>query len=835
MKILGITTTYNISEKIPYVMPYYERMDIDKLIIYDNHSTDDTVEKLSKYPFVEIRYYETDSFNDWVILDIKNSAWKEYKNDYDWCIICDFDEVLYSERNFKEVLKEKRLEGKNYFKKIALNLLSRNFPPINGKLIHENVEKGFIWDCDDDIPGTWGNKVILFDIKNTDIEYTEIGAHNCKINGLNNHFDDEISFFHLKLIDFNYVINLSKIYHERIKKHQVNCYNNFVTDLENIYKKSERKSIPIDYYINTPGKIIYPPLLLLLESASNIEEGKEKVHKIIKHINKDVFYAIGVVTYNPTNIDYDYDELFEYGRKHGLSMFVGDSMNYSINEWMQGYKYLFENNNKFERPWVTMCNDKILKYLSDENLIKTLKENPLSESIIFNGIEIKRFNQFIKEEPKKLGCYLIVKNEEKDINACLSNLTKVCDEILVVDTGSNDKTIDIVKSFNNVDLKYFKWINDFSAARNFAMSNMKSDYIFSIDADELLTDKLIERINKLKLENFNGLNSINMFIELDGNRKYLGGRQIVKNSPNNIWKYKVHEKLYYDESNDLILNYDEYIIHKPHESKSHYNKYAEIYYDEINKGEVLNNDNKSHYFYYLFFTLNNIDNFIAKKYLYNCFDISKIVSNTENQGFNLFESNWIDDDDFYLNTLIGAYKKPHMVLPYYNILKSDTSKLICLKWCYDQNYLLSENQYIDLAYLSYQYGLFNDFVNITKESFEKYPQSVIINNNINFINDTLNNLNEYELVIDCTKGCECLPSVIHFMSQYFNNGFILYNDINEVKKYELLNYTPTNNVISKKKKLFINSNVQYDRYYLKNIMEKLCYNNEPKENNIYIK
>jgi hypothetical protein len=82
MKILGITTTYNISEKIPYVMPYYERMDIDKLIIYDNHSTDDTVEKLSKYPFVEIRYYETDSFNDWVILDIKNSVWKEYKNDY---------------------------------------------------------------------------------------------------------------------------------------------------------------------------------------------------------------------------------------------------------------------------------------------------------------------------------------------------------------------------------------------------------------------------------------------------------------------------------------------------------------------------------------------------------------------------------------------------------------------------------------------------------------------------------------------------------------------------------------------------------------------------------
>ena len=64
IKILGVTVTYNNEDKIPYVMPYYERMGIDKLVVYDNGSTDKTVELLSKYPFVEIRSYHTDQYRE---------------------------------------------------------------------------------------------------------------------------------------------------------------------------------------------------------------------------------------------------------------------------------------------------------------------------------------------------------------------------------------------------------------------------------------------------------------------------------------------------------------------------------------------------------------------------------------------------------------------------------------------------------------------------------------------------------------------------------------------------------------------------------------------------
>ena len=128
---------------------------------------------------------------------------------------------------------------------------------------------------------------------------------------------------------------------------------------------------------------------------------------------------------------------------------------------------------------------------------------------------------YIENSNPTLGGYLIVKNEERSIKKCITNLQSVCDEIVVVDTGSNDSTLEILSNINGVQIEHFKWVNDFSAARNYAMSKMKSDYIFSIDADELLNDNLINTINNLKNNDFYGYSSINMYIQLDGDRFYL--------------------------------------------------------------------------------------------------------------------------------------------------------------------------------------------------------------------------------------------------------------------------------------------------------------------------
>lgn len=84
-----------------------------------------------------------------------------------------------------------------------------------------------------------------------------------------------------------------------------------------------------------------------------------------------------------------------------------------------------------------------------------------------------------------ISAALIVRNEELYLEGCLASLAGQVDEIVVVDTGSTDKTTRIAESFN-VKLHHWSWTGDFSAARNCALNAASGDWILYIDADERL-------------------------------------------------------------------------------------------------------------------------------------------------------------------------------------------------------------------------------------------------------------------------------------------------------------------------------------------------------------
>lgn len=100
-----------------------------------------------------------------------------------------------------------------------------------------------------------------------------------------------------------------------------------------------------------------------------------------------------------------------------------------------------------------------------------------------------------------ISACLIVKNEEKHLRECLESL-RTFDEIILVDTGSTDKTLSIAGEFSNVkiykkkfDIRYFsewklKKLFHFSNARNYAISKATKDWIFIIDADERIQNPL---------------------------------------------------------------------------------------------------------------------------------------------------------------------------------------------------------------------------------------------------------------------------------------------------------------------------------------------------------
>lgn len=83
---------------------------------------------------------------------------------------------------------------------------------------------------------------------------------------------------------------------------------------------------------------------------------------------------------------------------------------------------------------------------------------------------------------------MIVKNEEKVLDRCLSSVVNLIDEIIVVDTGSTDNTKEIASKYTH-NIYDFEWINDFSAARNYAASKATGEWILVLDADEYIDEE----------------------------------------------------------------------------------------------------------------------------------------------------------------------------------------------------------------------------------------------------------------------------------------------------------------------------------------------------------
>ena len=99
---------------------------------------------------------------------------------------------------------------------------------------------------------------------------------------------------------------------------------------------------------------------------------------------------------------------------------------------------------------------------------------------------------------------MITKNEEACLASCINSVKDIIDEIVIVDTGSTDKTIDIAKGFNAKVISH-KWNNDFSEARNISIRNATKEWILVLDADETIARNDLEKIKKLtENENLDG-------------------------------------------------------------------------------------------------------------------------------------------------------------------------------------------------------------------------------------------------------------------------------------------------------------------------------------------
>ena len=91
---------------------------------------------------------------------------------------------------------------------------------------------------------------------------------------------------------------------------------------------------------------------------------------------------------------------------------------------------------------------------------------------------------------------MIARNEEKFIAAAINSVRNFVDEIIVVDTGSIDNTAELCRQLG-ASVFHFKWVDDFSAARNFAVSKASSDWVLILDADEEIHPLEVPKLKQL--------------------------------------------------------------------------------------------------------------------------------------------------------------------------------------------------------------------------------------------------------------------------------------------------------------------------------------------------
>ncbi|OCR01857.1 glycosyltransferase [Oscillatoriales cyanobacterium USR001] len=94
-----------------------------------------------------------------------------------------------------------------------------------------------------------------------------------------------------------------------------------------------------------------------------------------------------------------------------------------------------------------------------------------------------------------LSLCIIVKNEETTLPLTLNSVKNVVDEIVLVDTGSSDRTPEIAREFG-AKVYNFEWCNDFAAARNESLKYAKGEWILVLDADEVLVTDIVPQLKR---------------------------------------------------------------------------------------------------------------------------------------------------------------------------------------------------------------------------------------------------------------------------------------------------------------------------------------------------
>lgn len=198
---------WNEEKIIPHFLKHYDSI-VDNFFIYDNNSSDRSVEILKNNPKVEVIPFKTgNTFRDDANLIIKNNEWKKSIGVADIVIVCDQDEFLYT-NNLKQTIIDFYQSNATIVKPTGYNMMEEHFDHDNCDNIFSVVKSG--------APAEMYSKQAMFKpgkIKN--INYS-LGCHQANPTGEVIYFEQEIKLLHCRQLDIEYFISRIAEYQKRL-------------------------------------------------------------------------------------------------------------------------------------------------------------------------------------------------------------------------------------------------------------------------------------------------------------------------------------------------------------------------------------------------------------------------------------------------------------------------------------------------------------------------------------------------------------------------------------------------------------------------------------------
>ncbi len=206
------------------------------------------------------------------------------------------------------------------------------------------------------------------------------------------------------------------------------------------------------------------------------------------------------------------------------------------------------------------------------------------------------YNSFI---PVSLSVCMIVRDEEPVLERILQKITQFADELIVVDTGSNDRSKEIAMKFTDNVFDYV-WDDDFAAARNFSYEKASCDYIMWLDADDDLEKEDIEKLIYLKQHFPPEIDVLMLYYTGDREEGDIFSEnglirdRWIRRSLNGKWEYPIHEGIHILKTWHVLNRPDIRVFHRKLQvNEEHRN--IRIFERKLHEGFEMNSFNRAYY------------------------------------------------------------------------------------------------------------------------------------------------------------------------------------------------------------------------------------------------